>query len=176
MVALVIGGSGSGKSAFAEGLMARLDGRERIYLATMRAQDDESRARVARHRGQRARGGYRTLEWPMDLALAPVGPGASVLLEDLPNLLANEMFGGGDGRRVGAALSALAARCANLVMVTGDVFADGERYDGQTEAYRRSLARLTAEAAALADAVIEVVAGIPIWIKGEETCGLFTRC
>lgn len=176
MTVLVTGGSCSGKSSFAERLMARFDEGPRIYLATMRAQDAESRARVARHRAQRAQGGYRTVECPMDLQSAPVEAGANVLLEDLPNLLANEMFGGGDWTRIGGALAGLAGRCANVVFVTGDVFADGARYSEGTQAYRLALAQLAAQAAAISDAVYEVVAGIPVCVKGEEACGLFTRC
>lgn len=176
MTILVTGGSCSGKSSFAERLMARFGEGPRIYLATLRARDAESRARVARHRAQRAQGGYRTVECPMDLQSAPVEAGASVLLEDLPNLLANEMFDGGDWTRIGGALAGLAMRCANVVIVTGDVFADGVRYDESTEAYRAALAQLAAQAAAIADAVYEVVAGIPVCVKGEEACGLFTRC
>jgi len=62
------------------------------------------------------------------------------------------------------------------VIVTGDVFADGVRYEESTEAYRAALARLGAQAAAMAVTVYEVVAGIPVCVKGEEACGLFTRC
>ena len=50
MIALVTGGSASGKSAIAEDLAVRLQGRKRCYLATMEATDEESIRRISRHR------------------------------------------------------------------------------------------------------------------------------
>ena len=49
MLTLVIGGSASGKSAFAERLAVQ-SGLPRFYVATMRVWDAESERRVARHR------------------------------------------------------------------------------------------------------------------------------
>ena len=61
----------------------------------------------------------------------------------------------------------LAGRCRHLIVVSGDVFADGERYDGETARYLQALAALNRRAAALADAVCEVVCGIPVPLKGK---------
>ena len=166
MTALVIGGSGSGKSAFAEEQVSRLPSGKRVYLATMRAFDGESKERVLRHRTQRAHLGFQTLEWPMDLLSAPVESESTVLLEDLPNLVANEMFGGGNAERIVPALRALAGRCGNLVIVTGDVFSDGVRYPEVTASYLRMLASINREAATLSDFVTEVVYSIPVPLKG----------
>ena len=52
MLTLVIGGSASGKSAFAERLAVQ-SGLPRFYVATMRVWDTESERRVARHRDMR---------------------------------------------------------------------------------------------------------------------------
>ena len=166
MTALVTGGSGSGKSAFAEELVSRLPSGKRVYLATMRVFDEESEERVRRHRAQRARLGFRTLEWPMDLLSAPVESESTVLLEDLPNLVANEMFGGGNAERIVPALRALAGRSENLVIVTGDVFSDGVRYPEATASYLCLLAGINRAAAALSDSVTEVVYSIPVPLKG----------
>ena len=65
-----------------------------------------------------------------------------MLLEDLVNLTANEMFSGGDVRRIVPALHRLARRCRLLVMVTNDVFSDGVCYDESTQAYLRALAAI----------------------------------
>ena len=91
MLTLIIGGSGSGKSAFAERLSAAA-GPGGFYLATMEPFGEEGRARIARHRAQRGALGFLTVERYTDLAGAQIPPGADVLLEDLSNLLANEMF------------------------------------------------------------------------------------
>ena len=49
-----------------------------------------------------------------------------------------------------------------LVVVSGDVFADGGGYDGDTMAYIRLLGGLHCALAALAERTVEVVCGIPL--------------
>ena len=115
MIVLVTGGSGCGKSTWAEKLIASLPEDNRFYIATMQVYDDESIRRVARHRAQRADKGFTTIECEKDLASADVPEGSTVLLEDLVNLMANEMFSGGDVERIVPALEALAQKCRHLV-------------------------------------------------------------
>ena len=170
MIVLLTGGSGCGKSTYAEKLIAAMPEDKRVYIATMQVYDEESVKRVARHRAQRADKGFETIERPKDLAGLRLAPGSTALLEDLPNLLANEMFDGGDWTRILPGLRALAARCENLVMVTNDVFADGVIYPSSTDEYLRRLARINAGAAALADYAAEVVYSIPVPLKGEAPC------
>ena len=172
MLSIIIGGSGSGKSAFAEDLVCRLPGR-RIYIATMTARDPESLRRIAKHRRAREGYGFQTLERGRDLAGAAESESelparANVLLEDLSNLLANEMFrpegGGIDTVRDG--IRALTERCENLTVVTNEIFSDGVRYDGMTDGYLRNLALLNRELAQEADLVTEIVCGLPNVLKG----------
>lgn len=173
MLNIIIGGSGSGKSTFAETLVCRLPG-QRLYIATMTAKDPESLQRIARHREARAGRGFQTLERGLKLAEAAENGGgipqrANALLEDLSNLLANEMFhpegGGADAVRRG--LQALLVRCENLTVVTNEIFSDGGRYDEMTDLYLRNLARLNRELAREADLVTEVVCGLPNVLKGK---------
>lgn len=118
MLILVTGGSCSGKSAFAEKLLVETgEDTNKYYIATMEAADEESRARVARHRAQRAGKGFITIEQARNVHLAerefggePVcqpeansAPRDSLqtqkkaaLLECMSNLVANEMFGAGE--------------------------------------------------------------------------------
>ena len=79
---LVYGGSGSGKSAWAERRLLSLAGREpgrAVYLATMSAGGEEARARIDRHRAMRARHGaeagleFITLERTADVYLRSGG-------------------------------------------------------------------------------------------------------
>ena len=170
MIVLVIGGSGSGKSAWAERLAVTLPGVARVYLATMQAADGESLRRVERHRAQRADKGFQTVEAAMDLAKVPLPEKAVVLVEDVPNWAANEMFGGGDTARMIPALQSLAQRARHLILVTGNAFADGVAYDETTMAYLKLLAEVNAAAAEMADAVVEVVCGLPVYVKGEIPC------
>ena len=175
MIALITGGSGCGKSTFAESLIAALDAPRRVYIATMQVYDEESAARVRRHRAQRARYGFETVERPMGLSGEDIPCGAAVLIEDLPNLLANEMFSGGDPDRVVPSLRAAARRAGHLIMVTNDVFSDGVRYPDSTDGYLRRLAEISAAAADMADTVAEVVYSIPVFVKGALPCARFAR-
>ena len=170
MIVLVTGGSGCGKSTWAEKLVASLPNENRVYIATMQVYDAESVKRVERHRAQRADKGFRTIECEKDLASADVAEGSVVLLEDLVNLMANEMFDGGDVSRIVPALNVLAKKCRHLIMVTNDVFADGIEYAESTQEYIRQLAQINNAAAQMADCVVEVVYSIPVCVKGELPC------
>ena len=170
MIILLTGGSGCGKSTYAEKIVAAMPREKRVYIATMQVYDQESVKRVQRHRAQRADKGFLTIECPQNLSAADVEEGSIVLLEDLPNLLANEMFDGGDWERIIPDLSVLAKKCTHLVMVTNDIFADGVAYDGSMQDYLKRLALINNHAAKLADYVAEVVYSIPVPLKGEAPC------
>lgn len=185
MLILITGGSGSGKSAFAEQKLLEIaseQGKNCIYLATMnRGEDRESAARIRRHRALRAGKGFGTVEQPLRLDEAKIPDGSAVLLEDLSNLLANEIYlPGGQlaikkrteeqlAEAVLGPVLALAERASVLVVVTNEIFSDGVRYDEETEAFRKDLAILNRAIASRADAVYEVVAGIPLIMKEMQT-------
>lgn len=167
MFAMIIGGSASGKSALAERWAASLP-LPRIYLAAMQVLDEESRARVERHRAMRAGKGFETIEAPTALWNTDLPTGATVLLEDLSNLLANEMFSpeGGGSEAALRGVQSLLARCEHLILVTNEVFSGGTDYAGETEDYLAELAWLNRTLAAEAGAVVEVVCGLPNVLKG----------
>lgn len=167
MLSLIIGGAGSGKSALAEALCCRLEG-PRLYIATMQAADGESMKRIEKHRRQREGLRFDTLECPYSLDRAEIPQGANALLEDLSNLLANELFspegGGTDAVRRG--LQKACERCANLTVVTNEVFSGGTDYGEGTLQFLQELAALNRELAAKADLVAEAVCGLPNVLKG----------
>lgn len=168
MLIYVSGGSGSGKSAFAESLVVHSGLDRRAYIATMEPWGREARERIARHRALRAGKGFATWECPRNLAALELPEGCAALLEDLTNLFANEWFGVG---RTGAAervldgLSRLADTAACAVVVGNDLFSDGMDYDAETLEYLRALAAVNSAVAARADQVWEVVCGIPVCHK-----------
>ena len=166
MLTVIIGGSGSGKSKYAEKTVSTFSGK-RIYLATMEPFDAECRARILRHREQRLSLGMETVERFTDIAGLDIPGDSCVLLEDLSNLLANEMYspagGGIDSVRRG--LEAVERSCAHLIIVTNEIFSGGDRYEGDTLSFMRNLAVLNRELADRADSVTEVVCGRPVMLK-----------
>ena len=102
---------------------------------------------------------------------------ATVLLEDLSNLLANQMFtDSGDvepsisgeslTNRIISRVDELNQTAGHLIVVTNEVFSDGQAYDETTEKYRKLLGDLNRKAAVHADVVVEVISGIPSYRKG----------
>jgi len=162
---LVYGGSGSGKSDLAEGLLDTC--LDKIYLATMPFAG-ENIGRIDRHRRRRAGKGFWTIERTKDISGLPLADNAVVLLEDLPNLLANTMFlpdGTVDYHaddKVREDLLYLIDRCMELVIVSDDIFSSGISYDRLTERYMSMLGSLHGFLANKGE-MIEVVAGIGIY-------------
>ena len=122
MITLIIGGSGSGKSAYAEDyVLAAAADLPKYYIATMQVYDAEGERKVERHRRLRAGKGFVTIEQPTDIGKAGIKiagnawneqekgdihevdgmdapneekQGGVALLECMSNLVANEMFSG----------------------------------------------------------------------------------
>lgn len=187
MLYIVTGGSGSGKSEFAENLAVSLfgksSGKEAVlyYLATMYSCDGESRRRIERHRRQRAGKGFTTIECPVQMGQVKAGEGDVVLLEDLSNLLANEMYLESGRIKERHALPAqkqleqailsplleLGKQAEAVIIVTNEIFSDSVEWDGETKCYMQLLGQLNQRLAGAAAGVVEVVCGIPLWHKGE---------
>ena len=172
MLILVTGGSGSGKSAFAESVVMGLKTRPNLYIATMYPFDEECHRRIARHRLMRRDKGFETLECYTGLKDAKIPSSGTTLLECMSNLLANEQFelGGTDEEildRIQQGIQNLKEQTDDLIIVTNEIFSDGCRYDAETVRYIRLLGNLNIRMAEEADAVTEVVYGIPICRKGE---------
>ena len=160
MLIIVTGGSASGKSEYAENLVPNAG--SRVYLATMEPFGAEAEARIARHRKLREGKGFETIECPVNIGdCFEACRGRHVLLEDLPNLVANEMFSSHAHSIAGIAAQILdlARISESLICVTGILTADGRIYDESTMKYLKELALIERTLAAQADRVIEVVCG-----------------
>lgn len=173
MVHVITGGSGSGKSAYAEQCILDCAGMQRVYIATMQPFGEEGQARIARHRKMRAEKQFSTIECYTGLKNVKVEPGSNVLLECMSNLTANEIFAPeGAGwelaeKEILTGVSNLARQAQNLVIVTNEIFSDGYQYEKETMEYQRILGRINVCLAKMADCVTEVVYGIPVRIKNE---------
>lgn len=178
MLILVTGGSGSGKSAYAEELLLAFtkQGETRYYIATMQVFGEEGKEKVRRHKKLRAGKGFFTIESPRDIGGVEIGEKQSAaLLECMSNLTANEMFCGEVPcekervtEKIVTGVAKLQSKCKHLVIVTNQVFEDGIRYEDSTMEYLVALGEINRKLAERADAVVEVVAGIPVWQKGEH--------
>ncbi len=195
MIRFVYGGSGSGKSAFAEQLVVSCGAERKYYVATMKVYDDEGRGKVARHQKLRENKGFVTIEQPTCIGSAarqiqqdaqfvqqnarPCEKSSgkcAVLLECVMNLVANEMFTP-DGivaesdviALIKEGLNELFSIADDVVVVSGNVFCDGVEYDENTKSYMRALAAVNAFIARKADESFEVVAGIPLRIDSGES-------
>ncbi len=170
MLHLITGGSGSGKSAYAEKQVLEAGAGRRIYLATMIPDGEEGRQRIARHRKLRAEKNFETVECRIGLETVTLPEGCLVLLEDLSNLTANEMFeeDGAHEKTVEAVLrgmETLQRQARQVFAVTNEVFSDGESYDPDTERYLTCLGEVNRRLAEQADRVTEIVYGIPVKIR-----------
>ena len=173
MFLVITGGSGSGKSAYAEQCVLDFGPAERIYIATMFPFDEECDRRIRRHREMRRQKQFSTLECYTGLKEADIPEDSVVLLECMSNLTANEMYqeGGAGGQTVEEILAGicyLLKRVRHLVVVTNEIFSDGIDYDSETMRYQSYLGQINSEMGRMADQVTEVVYGIPITVKGER--------
>ena len=191
MMTLIIGGSGSGKSAYAEDYTISLsEDRKKYYIATMQIYDEEGKRKVERHRMLRGGKGFSTIEQPIDIGKAAekMEDGErTALLECISNLTANEMFLGEKPgteevitEKIVGEIAVLNRELTHLVIVSNNVFEDGNVYDKTTMAYIRAMGRINQKLAEMADEVVEVVVGIPIVIKAKSVSlkkkGQKTKC
>lgn len=191
MMELVSGGSGSGKSAYAEDLICAVyrsictsveDSRRRpslYYIASMGHYGEETEEKIAAHRKQRDGKGFHTLEWYTGLTEhlsgpdCPVTEGSCVLLECISNLTANEMYmEEGAGKNTVEAITngirLLKERCAYVVVVTNDVFAESVMDSKEMKEYKRVLGQINRNLAQMADRVTRIVYGVRCPVSGTE--------
>ncbi len=177
-VTFVLGGVRSGKSHFAERLVAGGDedeGRGRrqgLYLATADAAlsdaDPEMRERIRRHRARRG-GNWTTLEEPIALVEALRAHARAerpVLVDCLTLWLANLMAA---GRDIESEISRLEKSLTNLagpvVLISNEVGQGVVPDNEMARAFRDHAGILHQRIARLADQVVFMVAGLPHYLK-----------
>lgn len=173
MMTLVTGGSGSGKSEFAENRTLAYSRENLIYIATMIAFDEEAHRKIARHREMRKEKNFDTRECFVDLKSLQLKSENTVLLDCVSNLVANEMYQENGAHeytveRIIEGVMEIKRQVRNLVIVTNEVFSDGITYDEETKRYINYLGAINKALAEMSDEVIEVVYTIPIYHKGRE--------
>ena len=179
MIALIIGGSGSGKSQYAEDLAVRISDGELCYIATMKVWGDEGLNKVKRHKELRQGKGFETIEQPQDLQLIKNRvKNKTVLIECLSNLTANEMFKENEfvpkeyvSKKIISDIYEIFESSKNTVIVTNNIFEEVSEYDMATKEYIETLGEINQKISSIADVVTEIVYSIPVEIKGNTFSG-----
>ena len=183
---LILGGVRSGKSAFAEGLVRELN-RPTLYLATGQVSDTEMAERIRRHRERRP-ADWLTVEEPLRpaaalaAALALPNPPGVILLDSLDVWVANRLLAdeAEDFNTVEsltlAELERLLAVCRQgesatatnsmaTFLVSSEVGLSPVPPNALGRHFQDLLGTVNQQAAAAADAVYLVVAGVPVPVK-----------
>jgi adenosylcobinamide kinase/adenosylcobinamide-phosphate guanylyltransferase len=167
---LVLGGQRSGKSRYAEEIVAA-SGLAPVYVATATARDGEMSERIAAHRARRGES-WRTVEEPLDLAgvlARESGPGFHVLVDCLTVWLSNVMEG---KRSVEAEVDGLLAELTRVtgpvVIVSGEVGLGIVPENALARRFADHLGVVNQRVAAAVDRVVLVTAGIPLVLKSEQ--------
>lgn len=162
---LVLGGARSGKSEYAEGLLA---GRPALYLATGQAFDDEMATRIHRHRDRRGPH-WDTLEEPLELATAldrMLDPARPVLVDCLTLWISNLMHAGRDvDGETGALCEVLNRPRGAVVLVSNEVGLGLVPDNRLARDFRDHQGRVNQRVAQICSRVVFVAAGLPLLLK-----------
>jgi adenosylcobinamide kinase/adenosylcobinamide-phosphate guanylyltransferase len=171
---LVLGGTRSGKSGYAESLLTSEPEVEYVATAARSPDDAEWSARIERHRARRP-AHWVTTETG-DLAATLRGSGAPALVDSVTAWLAATMDAVGywqaapsAARELGIAVDALveawAASTRHVVAVSDEVGLGVVPESASGRAFRDTLGLLNQGLAATADEVHFVAAGLPLRLK-----------
>lgn len=163
---LVLGGARSGKSRYAENLIAALRP-PWVFVATGQPGDAEMAERIALHKLRRGQD-WRTVEAPHDLtgALTAISGDAPILVDCLTLWLSNRMLTEADLEAEIVLLeAALDSRRAPVVLVSNEVGFGIVPDNALARRFRDLQGRLNQRMAARADRVVLMVAGLPIVVK-----------
>lgn len=172
MLYMIFGGSGSGKSAYAEELSMKLCPGEKVYLATLTDIDAEMEERIRSHRKMRAGKRFRTMERGRDLQLLDLKGEKLILLECMTNLLANEMYDPKARRKEDVAsyimegIRHLEEQAEDVIVIAQDAFSEVPM-DPEMRKYVKESGKVNQMLAREADVVIEVKFGLPLVLKGK---------
>jgi len=170
---LVLGGARSGKSRFAEAAIENSCGGG-IYLATATAGDAEMAARISQHRARRGPR-WLTIEEPLEIAAriaAEVRGDRPVLVDCLTLWLANLMAAGREpAAETERLLASLVRAQGPVVLVANEVGLGIVPENALARAFRDHAGRLNERAAAAAQRVVFMAAGLPLVLKDNAEAG-----
>jgi adenosylcobinamide kinase / adenosylcobinamide-phosphate guanylyltransferase len=167
-VILVLGGARSGKSAFAEKVIAEAS-LAKVYLATSQIFDSEMETRVDLHRARRG-ADWQLVEEPVELggALAQhANEDRAILVDCLTLWVTNLMMADADIAKLGDDLAEqLQTLSGTIVFVSNEVGQGIVPDNKMAREFRDYAGLLHQKIAAIADEVYFVTAGLPQKLKG----------
>ena len=173
-IMLVIGGCRSGKSGFALEAAEKIAENDRFFMATSLLLDDEMKERVRMHQEERGPD-WITIETPIQLPAAIrkyCETGRILLVDCITMWLNNLLFEEKVSPRIDAYIEDLKASLEKascpIILVTNEVGTGIVPENRLAREYRDRAGSVNQALAELADQVVMVVAGIPVWIKGEK--------
>ncbi len=172
-VTLILGGARSGKSQRAEAIALSLNNNP-IYIATapLIDNDHEWMERIQCHRNQRDPH-WQLVEEELDLITVLQKYAASeqaVLIDCLTLWVSNLIFASKDiSREVTSLCTLLPTLSGHIILVANEVGMGLVPEHPESRIFRDAQGRLNQQLAALADRVEFIVAGLPIYLKGDKT-------
>lgn len=183
----ILGGQKSGKSRRAEGLardwLAADPAHQAVLIATAQAGDQEMRARIARHRAERAQRvpGMATVEEPLALAQAIAResrPHRLVVVDCLtlwltaqlmpcaPDSAEKPLVDGAERGNIALLIEAIEHAPGPLVLVGNEIGLGVIPLGREVRAFVDALGRLNQQVAAACERVTLMAAGLPLTLKG----------
>ena len=167
-ITLILGGTSSGKSAWAERYVLE-QGQKVGYIATAQALDAEMKEKIAQHRGRRG-DEWTTREEPLNIiSCFDAFPAEKPILLDCATLwLSNLVLA---EKNVAAESSAFIDYLHNytgkLVIVSNETGLSVVPHTRIGRDFQKAQGQLNQQLAALADRVVLIVSGLPLLLKGQ---------
>jgi adenosylcobinamide kinase/adenosylcobinamide-phosphate guanylyltransferase len=178
---LVTGGARGGKSRYAETRARELGGLAVTYVATATAEDEDMRARIARHRSDRP-SGWTTIEVASAAGSAIRAARTEVVLLDCITMLTANTLGRQKPPDEATAidlmlveaddvLEAAEQREGTLILVTNEVGFGVHPMTQLGRWFQNGLGRVNQRLAGAADEVVLMVSGLPLVVKPTVEAG-----
>ncbi len=165
MLYVISGGVRSGKSTYAESLIRE----NKVYIATMKWIDDETKVRIKQHQERRGTD-WTNYEIYSDLSNSDDFFDKEILLDCLTNLVTNELLNGVEHNeivhKIVLAIKEISKQAKKLVIVTNNVFEEFDDYSSLTEDFLSVLGQVTTEICSFSDCIIECTYGICTQLGG----------
>lgn len=169
-ISLILGGARSGKSAYAEALIANIS-THAVYIATAsKSGDAEMLERIKAHQARRDPNCWQLVEEPLELpnALIRFGKGTSPILIDCLSLWLSNLLEKNHAPKARAEqlIDALRTSTVPVVCVSGEVGLGMTPLNPVGRVFRDHLGMLNQNIASVADNVIFMLSGVPMKVKG----------